>query len=425
MISLLAVALWLAPCQAGAVDPAADLSGLGSKSPAAFQLRNLTQGPGEAGSFQAVSALPIRLPAPPPAVIKLPAGVEPAAAKLSEYFSDETDIKTELVQAVDSSKKTIEAALFGITLTEVAEALVRARDRGVAVRVVMNQNHVFPQRTRSKEVQFLMDKGIDMRTARGNRSYGVQHNKICVFDGKLLKTGSFNWTFSANNYNYENAIFTTEPGYVAGFSDYWRWMWDRSRPVTSGPVGEFPENHFTGAPPCKATVSFNGVALPACAFSPQGQTEAHLIRAIQASRDAINVASYSFYSQNLADALVAARDRGLKVRVLVDKEMGKKSQITRFFLDKGIAVRWLSGRGKGSMHHKYAVFDGKLLETGSHNWTNNAELNDFENALLTAKASTVGAYTRKFEELYGRAAVPTIEQLPAPEKVEGSAAAAE
>jgi phosphatidylserine/phosphatidylglycerophosphate/cardiolipin synthase-like enzyme len=109
----------------------------------------------------------------------------------------------------------------------------------------------------------------------------------------------------------------------------------------------------------------------------------------------------------------------------MDKENGKKTQITRFLVEKGMDTRWMGGRGKGAMHHKYAVFDGKLVETGSHNWTNNAEQNDFENVLLTTNSPAVKAYSRKFSELYGMAVPPVPEQLPAPEKVEGSSLAAE
>ncbi|MBI5883882.1 MAG: hypothetical protein HZB91_12355 [Elusimicrobia bacterium] len=422
MTNLLAVGLWLMAGGAMAQEPA--IAAFGAKSQAASQLLGLTAGEGQAG-FQAVSALPIGLPAVPPPSLGLPGGMAPAAASPKVFFSDEAAINTELVKAIDASKTSVEAALFGFSLIEVGEALVRAKARGVAVRVVFNQNHVFPERTRTKEVQYLIDQGIDLRTVRGTRSYGVQHAKIGIFDGKLLKMGSFNWTYAATNYNYENALFTTDPGHVAGFSAFWKYMWDLARPFSAGPIGELPPGSLPAPAPCASAVAFNGTTLPACAFSPLGGTEAVLLKAIAASKSSIDVAAYSFYSQPLADALVAARDRGVKVRVLMDKENGKKTQITRFLVGNGMDTRWMSGRGKGAMHHKYAVFDGRLVETGSHNWTNNAEQNDFEDVLLTTNSAAVKSYSRKFSELYGMAVPPTPEQLPAPEKVEGSSLAVE
>ncbi|MBI5622137.1 MAG: hypothetical protein HY924_00015 [Elusimicrobia bacterium] len=417
MMNLLAVGFWLMTCGATAGEPA--VSALGLRSPAARQLLDMTSGSG-GGPFQAAAVLPIGLPAVPPPALGLPAGVLPAAAAPKVLFSDEAAVNAELVKAIDASKTSVEAALFGFSLVDVGEALVRAKARGVSVRVVFNQNHVFPERTRTKEVQYLLDNGIEVRTLRGTRTYGVQHNKIGIFDDKLMKMGSFNWTFSAANYNYENALFTSDPGHLAGFSAYWKYMWDMARPFASGPTGEKPAGSIPAPAPCASSVTFDGLRLPACSFSPLGGTEAVLLQAVGRSRSSIDVAAYSFYSQPLAEALVAARDRGVRIRVLMDKEMGKKTQITRFLIEKGMDVRWMTGRGKGAMHHKYAVFDGKLLETGSHNWTNNAEQNDFENILLTTNASAVRAYARKFSELFAMAAVPAPEQLPAPEKVEGS-----
>ncbi|MBI5209712.1 MAG: hypothetical protein HY927_07070 [Elusimicrobia bacterium] len=420
MISLLAAALLLVPAGVRAQSSAP----LAEKSRAASQLLGMVQGAGS-GVFEASSLLPAPFPAVPPAGLRPPIEFSaPSTAGMKVYFSDEADVKARLVQAIDASNESVEMAIFGFSLQEVADALVRAKGRGVAVRVVINQNHVFPVRTRTKEVQFLLDQGIELRTLRGTRSYGVQHNKIGLFDRKTLKLGSFNWTYAANNFNYENALFTTGSAYVAGFAAYWDYMWALARPFSAGPTGEVPSGGYPTPPACQGTVGFNGAQFPVCAFSPLGQTEARLLKAIELSKSSIDVASYSFYSVPLAQALVAARDRGVKVRVLMDRDMGKKTQITRYFVENNIAIKWMTGRGKGAMHHKFAVYDGVFMETGSFNWTANAEANDFENVLFTADAATARSYAGKFQELYGLAKAPALEQLPPPPPDDGGAASA-
>ncbi len=52
------------------------------------------------------------------------------------------------------------------------------------------------------------------------------HNKFMIVDGQLLVTGSYNWSASAESYNYENALFVTAAAtiqkYQAEFERLWR-----------------------------------------------------------------------------------------------------------------------------------------------------------------------------------------------------------
>ena len=52
------------------------------------------------------------------------------------------------------------------------------------------------------------------------------HNKFAIFDGKLMVTGSYNWTNNAEHFNYENAVFITDTNvikeYQKDFDDIWR-----------------------------------------------------------------------------------------------------------------------------------------------------------------------------------------------------------
>ena len=46
----------------------------------------------------------------------------------------------------------------------------------------------------------------------------------------------------------------------------------------------------------------------------------------------------------------------------------------------------------GINHHKFAVFDGKMAEFGSYNWTYTSEMSHYENVLFSADADRVKAY---------------------------------
>jgi phosphatidylserine/phosphatidylglycerophosphate/cardiolipin synthase-like enzyme len=66
--------------------------------------------------------------------------------------------------------------------------------------------------------------------------------------------------------------------------------------------------------------------------------------------------------------------------------------------DAGVAVRF--DASLDHMHHKFAVFDRRLVVTGSYNWTRSAAENNHENILITGQARLVQAFHDEFERLW-------------------------
>ncbi len=136
-------------------------------------------------------------------------------------------------------------------------------------------------------------------------------------------------------------------------------------------------------------------------FSPGGGIRRHLLRAIQESTRRIDVAVYHVTAAELAEALVTARRRGVQVRVVTDREKARANGLAmRVLRDGGVAVRSLGVADKSLMHHKFAVFDDRLVATGSYNWTNTAERANHENLVLLDDAETVGAFLQEFQRLW-------------------------
>lgn len=333
-------------------------------------------------------------------------------------FSDETRIGAALVAVIDASRETLDVAVHGLQLREVGEALARAKARGVRVRIVMNETHVWPRKPgekRSPEVQALLDGGFEMRSLRGSREYGVMHNKFLVADGKLLWAGSYNWTRAADDMHLENVFLSDDGHRVSGYRGYWRWMWDQARPAAQKPPDAETGPEPPGAPPEDATrpVLFNGAAFPAHAFAPRGSAEAWLEAAIKGSKRSVDVAMFSFTSPELRDALAAAKTRGVKVRLLFDARNAATIDVMKWFIAEGFDVRIRAGRDgrRGVLHNKYAVFDGVLVEAGSYNWTENADKNSFENVNFFDDAPTARGYGAYFDRMWSGAKLPTPAEL--------------
>jgi len=136
-------------------------------------------------------------------------------------------------------------------------------------------------------------------------------------------------------------------------------------------------------------------------FSPDGGIRDQIIKRINLSKATIDIAVYSFTSGDIADALANAHQRGIKIRVIRDRSQSSDRNDENNFLEQsGIEVRIRTGKGRGIMHDKFAVFDNKEAFTGSYNWTGNAEKNNYENALFTDDKDAVGAYEAEFEKLW-------------------------
>ena len=345
----------------------------------------------------------------------------------SRMFSDQTQISGHLIRAIDATKKTLDIAIYELAIREVRDALQRAKDRGVKVRVVMDQGHLFPEKAtgkRTPEVQSLIDAGFALRMLRGGDAYGIMHNKFAVFDGALLETGSYNWTRAADTQHYENALFEDDADRIASFQGYWDWMWSIAKPVDDKNPPTRPvldeHGHTPPLPPAPQDaakpVAFNGLALPRQSFTPHG-TAALLAAAIDAAQSEIVVANFSFTHHELIDALVRAKAKpGMKIRVVFDRyQYGFLKEMAQM-VELGFDVRLSNGKDgqKGVMHNKFVVLDGKLVETGSFNWTFNGELNNYENASFLDAPDDAAAWKAYFERIWSQGRAPTPDDHRAP-----------
>jgi len=312
------------------------------------------------------------------------------------------------VDAINASQKSVDIAMYSIFLNEMPEAILKAKDRGIKVRLIIDQFHVYPQI--SAQIKQLVDAGIEIRTLRGTRDYGVMHNKIGIFDNKMVTTGSYNWTFSATFYNQENMLLTQHPIYTEGYIAYWNWMWEHSNTLEQGEQSAVPVGYF-GAPPEdeKPVMKLNGLKVPSYIFSPGGQSEDRLAEIIGAAKETLDVVTFTFSSKILADAVIDAKNRGVKVRFMTDSGIGKSSWAAKLIFEDGVEIKWRKGRTtKGAMHNKYVIFDGKLLQTGSFNWTINANVNSFENMIFVNGVAAIEAYQAMFDGLYAQATAPML-----------------
>jgi phospholipase D len=142
-------------------------------------------------------------------------------------------------------------------------------------------------------------------------------------------------------------------------------------------------------------------------FSPKGNCTQLIREAIAKARKTILVQAYSFTSPSIANALIAAHQRGIEVRILVDRSQltGKYTQV-RHIAEHGIAVA--VDQAQGIAHNKVMIIDDDYVLTGSFNWTRAAEKINAENLLLIRDTTTNGIYKAAW---YRRAAYAQVVEI--------------
>jgi len=147
----------------------------------------------------------------------------------------------------------------------------------------------------------------------------------------------------------------------------------------------------------------------AVGFSPSASQNALqlVLSTINSARRNIDVAAYSFTSKPVAAVLVAAKNRGVAVRVVADEKSNtdKYTAIT-FLANQGVSVR-LNGR-YAIMHNKFMVIDGDTVQTGSFNYTASAVSRNAENAIRVKGVPELAkAYQGEFNRLWNESAALT------------------
>jgi phosphatidylserine/phosphatidylglycerophosphate/cardiolipin synthase-like enzyme len=136
-------------------------------------------------------------------------------------------------------------------------------------------------------------------------------------------------------------------------------------------------------------------------FSPGTDCVHRVISLFEHAQHAADVCVFTITDDRIANAIIEAHQRGLSIRVVTDtmKAFDEGSDIPRL-REAGIEVR--EDHSDHHMHHKFALFDRRLLLTGSFNWTRSATVYNQENIVVTSEPRLVRAFRDTFPELWDR-----------------------
>ena len=157
-------------------------------------------------------ALPLALAPLSPA---LPAASVTSGAAIAVCFSPEEDCAAFAVRAINNAEREILVGAYGLTTgSGIVEALVRAKGRGVDVRLIADKTTPCPA---TNGIEPLVAAGVPIWIDAQAR---IAHAKTMVIDGSVTLMGSMNWTHGAAA-NSEDVNLVSSEAVGAAYAAHW------------------------------------------------------------------------------------------------------------------------------------------------------------------------------------------------------------
>lgn len=135
-------------------------------------------------------------------------------------------------------------------------------------------------------------------------------------------------------------------------------------------------------------------------FSPGGSALALVLTTVGQSTRQLHVAAYSFTSKPVAEVILAEKQRGVRIRVMVDDKANREKYSAAMFLaNQGVEV--CTNGNYAIQHNKFMVADGDAVETGSFNYTASADSRNAENVMVLQGIPAISSrYELEFSRLW-------------------------
>ena len=142
-------------------------------------------------------------------------------------FSPEQKIQEALLKEIESAQSTIDLAVREITSQSLTQALLRAKGRGVTVRVITDSKQA---KMKSSKVTSLIQEGIQVKVLRG-KDTGVMNHRFTILDNQNVVTGSFDWSEASEKWNYENIVIISGTEVAASYQKEFERLWREKRVI--------------------------------------------------------------------------------------------------------------------------------------------------------------------------------------------------
>ncbi len=157
------------------------------------------------------------------AVMKVLQPIRPSTSsaqdRMEAHFSPSDYAVQRLVSFLTFAKTSLDICVFTITDNRLSGAILEAHQRGVAVRIITDDEK---SGDLGSDIQELQRAGIEVRM---DDTANHMHHKFAIADRSQLLTGSYNWTRSASINNQENYVILGDPDLLSAFQSEFDRLW--------------------------------------------------------------------------------------------------------------------------------------------------------------------------------------------------------
>lgn len=271
-----------------------------------------------------------------------------------------------IMQAIDGARASIRLKIYLVTDNTVVDALGEAAQRGVDVRVILEEEPFGGGDSNLLAKQALEAAGVQVRARPG--AFVYSHEKSLVVDDRRAYIMTHNLTNSSFNRNREYMAIVEDPDVVAEVARVFDADWERVEPDLA-----------------KALLVWSPV-----------NSRPHLEALVQSAQVSLDVEHTSLLDERLLDLLADAAQRGVRVRVttpaILDPSEWEWEPVSKLAA-AGAAVRFLD---TPYVHAKAIIVDGQTAMIGSQNLTANSLENNRELGIVFDDPAAVNRLARTF-----------------------------
>ncbi len=327
--------------------------------------------------------------------------IPPAApAKWWEvYFTDplvynnpdviQGSIEEKLIEYINNAQVSIHIASFEFNLTPVAEALIAAKNRGVDVKWVTDDENGLGLDSDPGRGQFAMltNAGIEVRDDQGRNA--LMHNKFWIFDNQHLWTGSTNITVNGIFKQNNNVIVIHSAEIANIYEREFQELWD----------GQFGPRAPSNVGNQWAIIDGSAIQV---LFSSEDHAVSQLIALVNDAQSSIRFLAFSFTDYPLAQAMIDRYSAGVDVAGIYETfgSNSPRAELKTFWCAK-VPVR--QDGNPSFLHDKVIVIDNSIVVTGSLNYSSSADEDNEENVIIIDNPEIAALYLQEFDKLWNQA----------------------
>lgn len=300
------------------------------------------------------------------------------------------------VGLIDSATRTLDGSFYDIDDAASVEALIRAKKRGVNVRLVTETDSLMDKHNPTqprRSIAALRAAGIEIRD---DKQAGLMHNKFMVVDNATVWTGSLNLTTSSMFHHNNNSVMIKSPQLAANFNAEFSRLFEQGIFV--------PNDHAVPNP----VVNVSGIQIQTF-FSPGGNAMTAVHEELKRATKSIRFMAFSMTDKEILRIMLEKKAAGVKVEGVFDTCLIPQYSI--YWDLKKAGVLTLGDGNQALMHHKVMVIDDTTVITGSYNFSKSAQNKNQENMLVIKSPLIAKQYVDEYYKI--RTAAFDNKNLPA------------